>query len=1092
MGCWGLGSYAGNQNAPSEEPPSGASFSQNDSIIWDIVEILKEEKNLDPNRREEIEKRIASFPGRIIRRDTASYFLQTALTIAYNEYTTENFPVATEVAKKFNEEIEMADFWENISRYFLIKFTPSVIKTKEKIKNGEKISQFDILNLSSNYDNTRDKRSFLNELLIDIPINLNIFSYKKLLRAYKNEGGIPSGLNSWNMPTIYHFCHINGRQDILDEIISLWNLEEANFAMDPQKGIYKYVDLEPPSTDFRSINQNTLNEFALAIYDIEGNILRIDSLISIGQQDSIGKYVDNYQNLSLQNGKNREVIEMSAKYEKFVPQNWKHRFYNYWGIAHITLGEFDKAQYNFKKAIDNRENLESFSGAVINYALALAEDGRCEDATQILETQKDKMASPADSINYFENLGYITSLLDPIRAKELYDIVDKKIETTPPLSRKVPDSFLTRHFAREARLWDHDLFKWREILKSVRFYSGEDNSINLYGSLHNSLYHSEMGRYRNFLFDFEGAAKDFEAAQDKIENLDSTDYRVKWWSESWQALSNFRNEFAKDPETILRALTLDRLSPLHKLWLIGNLTYFLAHEEENGREEIAKNEFDIGFINDNLNSHLAEAIMALASDESRFLIVPILTMQQILMPIEARLGNPKELARLNLLRKGLLQTSKTAIEKELMAGGKIKEYENLKAMRKALNHAYIYEDSLRIKKLSPLISAKERELYYSLKENINIGEIISTHPESIILNLKENDIAIDFIEYGQNDSTYFGAFLYFPDGEIKYLPILTTQNESSDPQNPWRELWPFLEGRQDIYFSPDGSLINEGIEFYEDQYGEPLFQTHRLHRMSHLRNLNRASSEASERIEGEIAVFGVADHNSPVGGEGKLFRGDWTDLPDVEHEMELIENSINGFPHQIFFNDDAIEENVKAVDGRDISVLHFSTHGVYRNVDSLSRAASDITHFDHQIAQRILKTERQDICGIVLRKGNLTWRMPHLLDDEDDILTAEEIEIMNFPNLQLTVLSACDSGLGEINSDGSRGLQKAFRSAGSKNIICSLNKVDDYWSAQFMGQLYKNLTAGLSIYDSFREAQKSIKTAAPFNPVAWASYILIE
>ncbi|MDE5998371.1 MAG: CHAT domain-containing protein, partial [Muribaculaceae bacterium] len=108
------------------------------------------------------------------------------------------------------------------------------------------------------------------------------------------------------------------------------------------------------------------------------------------------------------------------------------------------------------------------------------------------------------------------------------------------------------------------------------------------------------------------------------------------------------------------------------------------------------------------------------------------------------------------------------------------------------------------------------------------------------------------------------------------------------------------------------------------------------------------------------------------------------------------------------------------------------------------------------------------------------------------LLTAEEIETMRFPDLRLTVLSACDTGLGEIDSEGVWGLQRAFRIAGTKNLICTLSKVDDYWTAQFMDAFYEQAAKGKSIYDSFHIAQQWLYRELPDNPEIWSSFILIE
>ncbi|MDE5808259.1 MAG: CHAT domain-containing protein, partial [Muribaculaceae bacterium] len=72
------------------------------------------------------------------------------------------------------------------------------------------------------------------------------------------------------------------------------------------------------------------------------------------------------------------------------------------------------------------------------------------------------------------------------------------------------------------------------------------------------------------------------------------------------------------------------------------------------------------------------------------------------------------------------------------------------------------------------------------------------------------------------------------------------------------------------------------------------------------------------------------------------------------------------------------------------------------------------------------------------------------------------------------------------------GLQRAFRIAGTKNLVCSLSEVNDYWSAQFMDLFYEQLGNGAAIYDAFHHAQKTLREENPDNPEIWASFILIE
>ncbi|MCO7111772.1 CHAT domain-containing protein [Bacteroides uniformis] len=94
---------------------------------------------------------------------------------------------------------------------------------------------------------------------------------------------------------------------------------------------------------------------------------------------------------------------------------------------------------------------------------------------------------------------------------------------------------------------------------------------------------------------------------------------------------------------------------------------------------------------------------------------------------------------------------------------------------------------------------------------------------------------------------------------------------------------------------------------------------------------------------------------------------------------------------------------------------------------------------------------------------------------EDGILTAKELAGLDLRGLDLVVLSACQTGLGEITGDGVFGLQRGFKKAGANTLLMSLWKVDDNATQLLMTQFYKNLLAGKSKFESLREAQKYVR-----------------
>jgi len=90
-------------------------------------------------------------------------------------------------------------------------------------------------------------------------------------------------------------------------------------------------------------------------------------------------------------------------------------------------------------------------------------------------------------------------------------------------------------------------------------------------------------------------------------------------------------------------------------------------------------------------------------------------------------------------------------------------------------------------------------------------------------------------------------------------------------------------------------------------------------------------------------------------------------------------------------------------------------------------------------------------------------------------------------------LSACDTGLGEVNSEGVFGLQRGFKLAGAKSLLMSLWKVDDEATKVLMTEFYRYLLDGKSKTESLRLAQEYVKSQPGWQaPEYWASFILLD
>ncbi len=192
----------------------------------------------------------------------------------------------------------------------------------------------------------------------------------------------------------------------------------------------------------------------------------------------------------------------------------------------------------------------------------------------------------------------------------------------------------------------------------------------------------------------------------------------------------------------------------------------------------------------------------------------------------------------------------------------------------------------------------------------------------------------------------------------------------------------------------------------------------------------------------------------------------------------------------------ATEESFKSLNGkRDPFILHIATHGYFfSNPKYLTREDSNKHNWGLE-KNNVFKWSDDPFLrsGLIFAGANNTWgKADHVSNStEDGILTSYEISNLDLSNCQLVVLSACETGLGDIKgSEGVYGLQRAFKIAGVKNIIMSLWKVPDEQTSELMTSFYTYCFAGKSIHDALQAAQTDMKKKYP--PYYWAGFKLLE
>ncbi len=206
-------------------------------------------------------------------------------------------------------------------------------------------------------------------------------------------------------------------------------------------------------------------------------------------------------------------------------------------------------------------------------------------------------------------------------------------------------------------------------------------------------------------------------------------------------------------------------------------------------------------------------------------------------------------------------------------------------------------------------------------------------------------------------------------------------------------------------------------------------------------------------------------------------------LPGTKKEVNLIDSlyNIKSSSATKYLSNDALEDSIKVLDSP--RTLHIATHGFFLENDHNDESK------DEYVQNPLLRS------GLILAgansfisEGQISNEAPHT---EDGILTAYEAMNLKLDGTELVVLSACETGLGEVkNGEGVYGLQRAFQVAGAKAILMSMWTVDDDATQELMTNFYEEWLSGSSKQDAFITAQKRLKDKW-LSPYYWGAFVMI-
>lgn len=274
-----------------------------------------------------------------------------------------------------------------------------------------------------------------------------------------------------------------------------------------------------------------------------------------------------------------------------------------------------------------------------------------------------------------------------------------------------------------------------------------------------------------------------------------------------------------------------------------------------------------------------------------------------------------------------------------------------------------------------------------------------------------------------------------------------------------------------VYFAPDGIFHHMAIEYMLPDKDSSGLTSDRLYRLTSTRQL---LAQTTPLTSGKVLALGNIDFNNTSESVSnrandesayyflKRFGVQLSDLPGTKVEVEGIRNGYDSLKVVLMTDTLATESDALRMAAQH-PIVHFATHGFF--IGTMSEG-TDLKPADYD--------ESMSQNGLFLAGANTSIASDDFDPSEHDgILSAREVSQLDLSNIQLIVLSACQSGEGYITGDGVYGLQRGLKNAGVKAMIVSLWSVDDEATSLLMQSFYAHLATD-DIHTAFHKARREL------------------
>lgn len=351
-------------------------------------------------------------------------------------------------------------------------------------------------------------------------------------------------------------------------------------------------------------------------------------------------------------------------------------------------------------------------------------------------------------------------------------------------------------------------------------------------------------------------------------------------------------------------------------------------------------------------------------------------------------------------------------------------------------------------------------------------------------------------------------------GEAVIIDQLTQdfRKALSDPQSAYgrevaaelyarlmKPLLPHLSNSSRLLISPDGALNLVPFAALIDEEGRYLATQAEVTYLTSGRDLIPSERESYARAPsvvianpdfGPTARFVVSEEQAlrpsrsfEIDRNGLTF----TPLPGTAEEAKTLKELLKVSEDNVLTRGNATENRFKQLQRP--RILHIATHGFFLRDNEFPAVALKPTNFSQ--GQVVTPVNENPLLrsGLALTGANLRRSG----ENDDGILTAAEVAQMDLRGTQLVVLSACETGVGDVqNGEGVYGLRRALVLTGAETQVTSLWKVADDATKDLMVDYYKRLLKGEGRSEALRNAQLTMmKSKDRSHPYYWAAFVPI-